>query len=124
MGHGQTGKHVMDPNDYIDQLQHRMRQLKPMNTRVATRQSVFFHPETETCSHVFLRHDATKKPLQPVYNGPYKLISKTNKNFTIMVKDQPLTVSIDRIKPAHLDTATTTEDDKYSHVPSHSMEVG
>ena len=36
-----------------------------------------------TATHVFIRHDAVRKPLQPPYDGPYPVIKGTDKHFTI-----------------------------------------
>ena len=57
-----------------------------------------------TTTHVFIRHDAVRKPLQPPYDGPYRVIKRTDKHFTIDINGRNDTVSIDRFKPAHLDT--------------------
>ena len=58
-------------------------------------------------SHVFIRHDAVRKPLQPPYDGPYKVLDRAAKYFTIDVKCRRDTVSVDQLKPAHLDTAAS-----------------
>ena len=43
------------------------------------------------------------KLLQPPYNGPYPVIRRTNKYFTVDITSHKDTVSIDHLKPAHLD---------------------
>ncbi|GBO31157.1 hypothetical protein AVEN_136213-1 [Araneus ventricosus] len=53
-------------------------------------------------SHVFLRIDRVRKPLEPPYAGPYKVLSKTEKIFTVEIDGKPTTVSIDRLKTAYL----------------------
>ena len=57
-----------------------------------------------TATHVFIRHEAVRKPLQAPYDGPYPVIKRTDKHFTVNINDRHDTVSIDRLKPAHLDT--------------------
>ena len=59
-----------------------------------------------TATHVFIRHDAVRKPLQPPYDGPYPVIKRMNKHFTNDINGRHDTVSVDRLKPAHLDTDT------------------
>ncbi|XP_028159557.1 uncharacterized protein LOC114352234 [Ostrinia furnacalis] len=51
--------------------------------------------------------------IQPSDTGPHAVLKRANKFFTILVKGKPLTVSIDRLKPAYLleDTTTTTNKD-------------
>ncbi|GFW26920.1 transposon Ty3-G Gag-Pol polyprotein [Trichonephila clavipes] len=50
------------------QLKHTMHNLKPVPTSSHERKTVFVHPELSQCTHVFLRHDAIRKPLQSPYN--------------------------------------------------------
>ena len=38
-----------------------------------------------TCSHVFVREDASKPPLSPLYRGPFLVISRSPKYFVIQV---------------------------------------
>ncbi|GBN63731.1 hypothetical protein AVEN_12984-1 [Araneus ventricosus] len=40
--------------------------------------------------------------LSQPYTGPYKVLSRTNKNFIILKDNKKVTVTIDRLKPAHL----------------------
>ncbi|GBN39992.1 hypothetical protein AVEN_84767-1 [Araneus ventricosus] len=54
--------------------------------------------DLSVCSHVFLRVDALSQP----YTGPYKVLSRANKNFIILKDNKKVTVTIDRLKPAHL----------------------
>lgn len=62
----------------------------------------FVHQKLKDCSHVFLRIDAVKKPLQQPYEGPYKVLRKSGKFFEILIRGNKQTVSIDRIKPAFI----------------------
>ncbi len=60
-------------------------------------------------SHVFVRHDAVRKPLQQPYDGPYLVLDRSAKFFTLDIKGRKDTVSIDRLKPAHLDESVTVD---------------
>ena len=55
------------------------------------------------CSHVWLRVDRVRQPLETPYSGPYPVLARSKKYFVIKlptgVKN---TVSIDRLKPAYL----------------------
>ena len=53
--------------------------------------------------HVFIWHEAVRKPLQSLYDEPYPVIKRSDKHFTININGRKDTVSIDRLKPAHLD---------------------
>ena len=54
------------------------------------------------CSHVWLRVDRIKRPLEAPYQGPFKVLKREDDTFTISIRDKPTVVSIDRIKPATL----------------------
>ena len=60
------------------------------------------------CSHVFVHFDAVKKPLQQPYNGPYRVLSCSAKQYTIDYNGRPTVVSLDRLKAAHIDLPSTT----------------
>ena len=56
-----------------------------------------------TCTHVFIRQDSVRTPLQQPYTGPFKVLKRTNKHFTIDLKHCHNTVSVDRLKPAYIE---------------------
>ncbi|GBM31434.1 hypothetical protein AVEN_39233-1 [Araneus ventricosus] len=53
-------------------------------------------------SHVVLRIHRIRKSLEPTYAGPYKVMSRTSKEFTMDVNGTPVTVSIDRLKAVYI----------------------
>ena len=80
-----------------------MQQLRALPARQQSPRKVYVHSELSTCSHVFVRHDANRKPLQAPYDGPYKVLKRTEKYFTLDIKGKQETISLDRLKPAHLE---------------------
>ena len=66
--------------------------------------------ELSTATHVFVRHDAIRRPLQPLYDGPYPITKRTPKHFTVNINGRHNTISIDCLKPAHIDTSTNTKE--------------
>ena len=56
-----------------------------------------------TTTHVFIRRDAARTPLQPPYDGPYSVLERMDKHFTVDIYGRKEMVSIHRLKPAHLD---------------------
>ena len=68
-----TNSSLMDPPDYVSQLKTHMQQIHPPAPHPNQRN----HQVSEalsTATHVFIRHDAVHKPLQPPYDGPYPVI--------------------------------------------------
>ena len=80
-----------------------MQRLQATPTRPQYSRKMHIHSDLSTCTHVFVRHDATRKTLQAPYDGPYKVLQRADKYFTLDVKGKQETVSLDRLKPAHLD---------------------
>ena len=52
---------------------------------------------------MFVRRDDRQKPLQRPYTGPYKVLDKSDKTFLLDIGGRQEHVSIDRLKPAHVD---------------------
>lgn len=61
----------------------------------------FIQKELSDCTSCWVRIDATRTPLSPLYTGPYEILYKSHKTFTVLVNGAPTSVSIDRLK-AHL----------------------
>ena len=74
-----------------------------------------------TATHVFVRHDAVRKPLQSPYDGPYPVLERTDKFFKLNIKGREDTVSIDRLKPAYLDINSHPNPPPQSQTHSHSI---
>ena len=47
---------------------------------------------------VFVRDDASKPPLSPLYRGPYKVLERFDKFFLLQIGDKTDSVSVDRLK--------------------------
>lgn len=90
-----------DVQDFATALTSRMSALQPSPPRqIATK--TFVSQDLQTCTHVFIRVDVVKKPLQQPYSGPFPVIRRQRKTITINHHGKPDTVSIDRIKPAYI----------------------
>lgn len=91
-----------DQNVFLSQLRCHVSHLRPTPTSRHSRPSVFIFKQLSDCSHVFVREGSILKPLQPPYTGPFEVLRRDDKTFTLNVHNQPVTVSIDRIKPAFI----------------------
>ena len=94
---------VPDPTCYVTRLKTVMRDLQAPPVRKQTPANTHVSPTLKSCTHVFVRHDAVRKPLQRPYDGPYKVQKHTEKHYTIDMNGKSEVISIDRLKPAFLD---------------------
>ena len=100
-----------DPLDFVSQLKVRMQQIRPSPSRSTHARTSHVSDELSTCTHVFVRADGVRKPLQPPYNGPYRVVTRTDKHFTIEINGRKETVSLDRLKLACLEATCYTPSD-------------
>ncbi|TNN06148.1 hypothetical protein EWB00_008581, partial [Schistosoma japonicum] len=54
-------------------------------------------------THVFVRRDAVRRPLDATYEGPYKVLKRETKYYTFDKNGHEDNVSIDRLKAAYLE---------------------
>ena len=73
-----------------------------VSPRKPSQKHMYVPQELRTCSHVFLREEVHKGNLNPPYRGPFKVIERSDKVFTIQVDNKKAIISIDRLKPAFL----------------------
>ena len=57
-----------------------------------------------TRDFVFVRRDAYGPPLTPPYDGPFRVLERGEKFFILDIDGRGDSVSVDRLKPAHIDS--------------------
>jgi hypothetical protein len=92
-----------DPSSFMSQLRSAMQGLQPNAPVRHGLPDTAVHPALKTCTHVFVRHDAVRSPLQRPYDGPFRVISRNDKVFQVDINGKSDSVTIDRLKPAHLE---------------------
>ena len=107
-----TQQYTIDANtdleNYSDKLCVAMSRLRLCMPRDTQQTNIFQYKEIETCTHVFLRRIAIAPPLTAPYDGPYKVVARSGRVMKILMKGKMETVSLDRVKPAHLECEPTT----------------
>ena len=83
----------------------RLRLCPPRDTQ---QNNIFQYKEIATCTHLFLRRIAIAPPLTAPYDGPYKVVARSGRVMNILMKGKVETVSLDGVKPAHLECEPTT----------------
>ena len=107
-----TKQYTVDANTdleyYSDKLRVAMSRLRLCPPRDTQQHNIFQFKEIATCTHVFLRRIAIAPPLTAPYDRPYKVIARSGRVMKILVKGKVETVSLDRVKPAHMECEPTT----------------
>ena len=87
---------------FVARVRDAMRDLRATPVHTQPQQNVHVSKYLSSCTHVFIRHDAVRKPLQQPYDGPYRVLARADKYFKVDINGRQDTVSLDRLKPAHL----------------------
>lgn len=95
--------------DVAQRLRAIFKQLRPVPGTNHHKEKVFISKDLATAEQVFVRHDGPKNMLQMPYKGPYKVINRSDKTFTVLLNDKKTVVSIDRVKPAYILTDDNTD---------------
>lgn len=99
---------TLDVSDYVARLRLFSKRLQPTPTSRHGHKSTFVFKDLSSTSHVFLK-DETSGSFKPMYTGPHKVLTRGDKIFKLLIHGKPVTVSIDRLKPAYIiDTNTYT----------------
>lgn len=91
-----------DDNSFVNKIKDVIDGLKPSARESKSPHKIFVHKDLSTSNYVFIRNDAIRKPLQPPYDGPYRVISRNDKVYRIQLPDRQANVSVDRLKPAYI----------------------
>jgi hypothetical protein len=96
------------PQDFVADLQNIIRSLRAPSHdwHGNTGRPGYRDPHLDSASHVYVRVD-NRHGLDPFYRGPYAVLDRTDKFFTIDIDGKPDTVSCDRLKPAILPDLAT-----------------
>ncbi|XP_011869220.1 PREDICTED: uncharacterized protein LOC105562768 [Vollenhovia emeryi] len=89
-------------SDFIANLRRTMRELRPQSIKRHGASATFEHKDLKNTTHVFLRHNAPTRALQPTFDGPYEVLAKTEKTYKLRINGKNVHVTIDRLKPAYM----------------------
>ncbi|CAI2733051.1 unnamed protein product [Schistosoma spindalis] len=92
----------MDPTSYANRLTNAMRSVKPVFTRPQST-NVFVQPDLRCTTHVFVRRDSHRRPLESTYEGPFRVLQRESKYYIIDKNGTNDSISIDRLKAAYLE---------------------
>ena len=87
-------------SQHVKKLINFMRNITLFKPRPIKNNTQQLQTDLKSCSHVWVRIDATRLSLQPFYKGPYLVIERNEKYFKLLIDNQIDSVSIDRLKAA------------------------
>ncbi|BHF72211.1 hypothetical protein SprV_0401527500 [Sparganum proliferum] len=90
---------VEDPTNLLHRLRQFMRTLSPVPPKSSASPS-YLEKDLATCSHVYLQCDRVRQPLEPPYDGPFRVLSRGPKAFRIQRDNREEVVSVGRLKAA------------------------
>lgn len=97
-----TSPDITMDSTYVQQLHEAISRCRPVPTQAhGNNYKIFVHNDMHTCTHVYVRVDAVRKPLQAPYEGPYRVIKRYGKYYTLDINGKQANISIDRLKPAY-----------------------
>lgn len=97
-----TDTKILDNCQYVQKLQDIIKNLKPKPMRHKDARTLFVYPDLDKCTHVFVRSDRVRRPLEPPYDGPFRVIGRKDKTYLIDFSGRTAYISIDRLKPAYM----------------------
>ena len=107
-----NNKSEIDPATYVGKLKQFMQLIKPSPTRYANNLKTFVPTDLQTCKHVFVRRDLVKRPLTAPYDGPYTVLKRFDKTIIIDRNGKQDKITIDRLKPAYIESPEQKENPK------------
>ncbi len=119
--HNQTAS--VDPTMFLGRLREVMHKQHPVPTQHHGKRSSYVPHSLTDATYVFVRHDAVKAPLQPPYDGPFLVVKRNEKYFTINKNGIYDTVSLDRLKPAFIDQEPSKQPPRKPSAPAPTTEV-
>jgi len=93
----------LHPASYAAKLCRWFDDIRPTSTSAHGRKKVFVYKDQSSSSYVFLRKDHVKKPLERLYDEPFKVLDRTEKTMTLQTRHGDKKVSIDKMKPAYIE---------------------
>ncbi|XP_017482880.1 PREDICTED: uncharacterized protein LOC108371786 [Rhagoletis zephyria] len=91
-------------SDFAKQLGDIMQDIRPTQTANHDSTKTFVFSKLADATHVFVRNDKVRPAFQPPYDGPYSVISRHPKYFTVQINRNRVNISIDRLIPAFIES--------------------
>ena len=98
---GVSGNSEIPADQYLSSLKKAMNRVAAPVTRPPSNDSNYLDRKLQFAHSVFVKIP-NPKGMQPSYKGPYRVVERGDKFFKLEIGDEVDTVSIDRLKTAHI----------------------
>lgn len=105
----QKTHHQSAGSEFVDRLRESIARLPRILASTHGSVRIYVPKELATCHYAFVRTDAVKHTLQPPYEGPYKIMKREGKLFTLLIKGKEKVINMDRLKPAFIEESVLKE---------------
>ena len=117
----QQGHKQQFSRDFVNKLSTSLRELLldiQDDKQSKSKQVTYIPKELSTATHVWLRIDRTKRPLEAPYTGPHRVIKLFQKTVLIEIARGQDNVSLDRVKPCIFNKNKTTIPESIPQTPT------
>jgi len=91
-----------NPQAALQRHQQRVASYQYVSTRFPAHQIVYVNKRLLTCSHVMMSNEYKKHSLDAPWTGPWKVLRRSSKTYTIDWKGKAYIVTIDHLHPANM----------------------
>ena len=96
-----SAERISPGSTFVRDLQENFRKLSPLSPVHHGTTKKYLPRDLMSAEQVYVRHDAHRGPLVRPYDGPFKVLYRSDKHFDILRNNKSTRVSIDRLKPAY-----------------------
>ncbi|GFY53802.1 uncharacterized protein TNIN_466331 [Trichonephila inaurata madagascariensis] len=96
-------------SEFVQTLKATIKNFKPIPFSYHSKLKPFIFKDLKDCSNVSIRTDSVLRSLQLPYHGPYKVINRSDKVFTLFIKGKNVNVSTDILKPCFSDNSSESD---------------
>uniref|UniRef100_A0ABD2WCD6 Uncharacterized protein n=1 Tax=Trichogramma kaykai TaxID=54128 RepID=A0ABD2WCD6_9HYME len=92
--------------EFVVALRRLFASIRPVQASRHTQHKPFVFKDLSTCEYVMRRLGTIKKPLDPPYSGPHRVVRRVNdRTYIVDVNGSEKAFSADQLKPAYYETS-------------------
>ena len=104
-----SGRNPIHQVSYVTRLKETMTQPQATLIYYHRKQTHFVSINLSHCTHVFVQQDVIRRTLEQSYHSLHMVIKCGAKTFTVDVNGKQEAISLDSLKPAHIEDSVTMD---------------